>query len=146
MVGGGLGERERRKGKEPIELGDDSSTGAVITLSDSDSVGSTGAAQSRSDAKLKMVAIDLISERQNQEVLDKELSKLLSIFPDACPRVAAADLASQLKKTSPWKASERIIDRYIEHGVPKAKEIPQEVPKPGTIDKFVKYSIFASAG
>lgn len=132
MVGGGSGETERRKGKAPIELGDDSSTGAVITLSDSDSVGD--AVQSKGDAKLKMVAKDLVSERQNQHVLDKELSRLLAIFPDACPLTASADLASQLKKTSPGKALERILHRYLEHGSPKAKEVPQQEPKPGMVN------------
>jgi len=120
MVGGGLEERERRNGKAPIELGDE-----VITLSDSDAV------QSKGDVKLKSAAVDLTSERQNPQVLVKELSRLLSIFPNASPRVAAADLASQLKKTSPQKALERIIGRYIEHGVPKEEQVPHEAPKPG---------------
>lgn len=133
MVGGGSGDRHR-KGKAPKELGDDSSTGAVITLSDSDSVGSTDAGQNGNGAKLMMVAKDLISERQDQQVLDRELSRLLSIFPDACPHTAAANLASQLKKTSPETALDRIISRYVEHGVPKVAEVPQEEPKPGMIN------------
>lgn len=83
---------ERRKGKEPIELGDDSSTSAVIALSDTDSVGSTACitggkaagkaaaaklrkafekVTSKSAAKVKKVTKDLVGERTNQQVLDK---------------------------------------------------------------------------
>lgn len=133
MVGGGSGDG-RRKGKAPIEIGDDSSTGGVITLSDSDSVESTVAVHNKGSAKLKMVAEDLISGRQDQQVFDKALSQLLSIFPHACPRVASADLASQLKKTSSETALERISNRYAEEGVPKAEKVPQQEPKRGMIN------------
>jgi hypothetical protein len=139
MVGDGPGEG-RLKGKAK-ELGEGSSGDGVITLSDSDSLGSNGGVQIREDAKLKMVAKDLLGERQDQQVLDKALSKLIQIFPDACPRAAAENLSSQLKKTSPGTALERIINRYIEHGAPEAGKVPQEEPKPCKINSGNTYFI-----
>ncbi|KAG0607036.1 hypothetical protein M758_9G187900 [Ceratodon purpureus] len=130
MVGDGLG-GGRLKGKAK-EHDEGPSVDAVVLLSDSDSVGSTANAgvKNKESGKLKMVSKDLLAERQDQHVLDKALSKLLQVFPDVCPNIAAANLASQLKKTSPGTALDRIMNRYLEHGVPKAEIVPQEKPKP----------------
>ena len=130
-VGGG-----RLMGKAK-ELDEGPSVDAVLLLlSDSDSVGSTANAgvKNKESGKLKMVSKDLLAERQDQHVLDKALSKLLQVFPDVCPNIAAANLSSQLKKTSPGTALDRIMNRYLEHGVPKAEIVPQEKPKPGKIN------------
>ena len=124
----------RLKGNAAKELGEGSSAGVVITLSDSDSVGSNDGAQNKERAKLKMVAKDLLAERQDQHVLDKALSRLLQVFPDACPRKAAEHLSSQLKKTSPGTALDRITNRYADHGYFKAEKGPQGERKPGKMD------------
>ncbi|KAG0571284.1 hypothetical protein KC19_6G225700 [Ceratodon purpureus] len=77
-----------------------------------------------------MVSEHLLDERQGRRVLDGALSKLLEVFPHVCQDAAAADLSSQLGKTSPRTALEDVMNRYLEHGVPDAEIVPREEPTP----------------
>lgn len=111
---------------------------AVVLLSDSEpevsrSVGGTADAgvNDNEDGRSNMVSEHLLDERQGRRVLDGALSKLLEVFPHVCQDAAAADLSSQLGKTSPTTALEDVMNRYLEHGVPDAEIVPREEPTPG---------------
>ena len=122
----------RLKGKAK-QLDEGPSVDAAVLLPHSDSLGSTAnpGVKDKESGMLKTVARDLLSERRDPRVLQEALSRLQQVFPHVCRHAAAADLSSQLSRTSPGTAFERIKTRYLERGVPKAEVVAQEKPKPG---------------
>ncbi|KAG0563045.1 hypothetical protein M758_8G000600 [Ceratodon purpureus] len=121
----------RLKGKAK-QLDEGPSVDAAVLLPHSDSLGSTAnpGVKDKESGMLKTVARDLLSERRDPRVLQEALSRLQQVFPHVCRHAAAADLSSQLSRTSPGTAFERIKTRYLERGVPKAEVVAQEKPKP----------------
>ena len=113
----------------------------VVLLSDSaseDSCSEGGTANAgflnKQNGKLPMVSEHPFAERQDRHVFGDALSRLLEVFPGVCRDTAAADLSSQLKTASPETALDEIVGRYLGQGVPMAETVPQEKPKPGTMN------------